>query len=314
MADDTRSDDEAGGGERAARRRRRALLLVMAAAVTLAGCSSGGSGGGSSAPAATPSGAPAAAEAARETGLPLETAMLGDAESQAVTQNALNKIAAKCARDQGYQLTERPPVTAAQLLADRKAQGSGSNPYAQPSAQALKDFGYAGSEHGRDPKPPETGQPPAADAAGRNAETKCAKEAAIRHTAADPAMNAARGRIRELTTQADQQTTADSRLVAALAQWSGCMRPSGYTYASPTEAEQQFEKVVGAAGAQELAIARADAECRSSSRLADVWYQVRLQVEQRLVEQNAQVLKDAAEADKRAAQAASQAAGQAATG
>ncbi|MFE7188859.1 hypothetical protein [Kitasatospora sp. NPDC057541] len=311
MVDDRRSDDEVGGGERAARRRRRALLLVMAAAVTLAGCSSGGSGGGSSAPAA-PSGAPAAAgsapaEAAPEAGMPLETATLGDAESQAVIQNALNKIAAKCARDQGYQITERPPMTAAQLVAERKTQRGAANPYALPPVPALKDFGYAGSAHGRDPKPPETGQPPVADASGSTAETKCAKEAAAR-LAADPAMETARGRIRELTTQADQQTAADSRLVAALAQWSGCMRPSGYTYASPTEAEQQFEKVVGAAGAQELAIARADAECRTSSRLADVWSQVRLQVEQRLVEQNAQVLKDAAEAEKRAAKAASQAA------
>ncbi|WP_380278407.1 hypothetical protein [Kitasatospora purpeofusca] len=280
--------------------------------MALAGCSSGGSGGGSSAPAATPppsqaAGGPAAAEVARDAGLPLEATMRGDAESQAATSNALNKLAAKCARDQGYQVTEQPPVTAEQLVARQKAQGTASNPYAWPAVQALKDFGYAGSAHGRDAKPPETEQPVVADSAGDTAAAKCAKEATARLAAADQAGNSARNRLRELSVQADQQTTADSRLVAALAQWSGCMKPSGYTYASPQEAVQQFEKVVGAAGAQELAVARADADCRTSSGLADVWFQVRSQVEQRIVEQNAQVLKEAADAEKRLAQAASRA-------
>ncbi|MET8697451.1 hypothetical protein ABZW10_01035 [Kitasatospora sp. NPDC004723] len=313
MADDTRSDDEVGGGERAARRRRRALLLVMAAAVTLAGCSSGGSGGGSSTPAAAPSQSqagtgPASPEAAGDAGLPLEAAIRGDAESQAVIMNATNKIAVKCARDQGHQATEREPVTAEQIVARLKAQGGSTNPYVWPTAQALKDFGYAGSAHGRDPKPPETEQPVVGESAAEAAQAKCAKEATIRLAATDGGKDSAKGRLRELTTQADQQTTADPRLVAALTQWSECMRPSGYTYANPQQAVQQFEKVVGAAGAQELAIARADADCRTGSRLAEIWLQVRLEVEKRLVEQNAQALKEAADSEKRMAQEASKAA------
>ncbi|MFB7472392.1 hypothetical protein [Kitasatospora sp. NPDC056184] len=307
------ADGGTGGGEQGARRRPRALLLLaVAAAVALAGCSSGGSGGASSAPAAAPppsqaAGGPASSEAARDAGLPLEATMRGDAESQAATSNALNKLAVKCARDQGHQVTEQPPVTAEQVTARQKAQGTSSNPYAWPSVQALKDFGYAGSAHGRDAKPPETEQPVVTDSAGDTAAAKCAKEATARLAAADQAGNSARSRLRELAVQADQQTAADSRLVAALAAWSGCMKPSGYAYASPQEAEQQFEKVVGAAGAQELTVARADADCRTSSGVADVWFQVRRQVEQRIVEQNAQLLKEAAEAEKRFAEAASRA-------
>ncbi|MFE6866089.1 hypothetical protein ACFVFS_06000 [Kitasatospora sp. NPDC057692] len=310
-APEAAAKDGADGG-RAARRCPRALLPAVAAALALAGCSSGAGDGTSSAPAAAPppsqtAAGPGAAEAARDAGLPLEAATRGDAESQAVSANALNKLAAKCARDQGYQATERPPVTAEQILAQQKAQGTAVNPYAWPDVQALKDFGYAGSAHGRDAKPPETGQPVVADSAGSAAAAKCAKEAAAGLAAADPAGNSARSRLRELTAQADQQTAADPRLVAALAQWSGCMKPSGYAYASPQEAAQQFEKVVGAAGAQELAVARADADCRAGSRPAEVWFQVRSQVEQRIVEQNAQLLKEVADAEKRYAQAAARA-------
>ncbi|MFF2350015.1 hypothetical protein ACFVVL_09560 [Kitasatospora sp. NPDC058115] len=306
----TAADDAAADGGRGVRRRhgRWALLPAAAAVLALAGCSSGGTGGGAgpAAPAAAPSGSQAT-EASRDEGLPLEAAMRGDAESQAVFTNAVNKLAAKCARDQGYQVTERPAVTAEQILARDKAQGTSVNPYAWPSVQALKDFGYAGSAHGRDAKPPETGQPVAADSAAETAQGKCAKEVTVRLAATDSGKSSAKGRLNDLITQAGEQTEADPRMVAALAQWSQCMRPSGYTYASPLQAAQQFEKVVGAAGAQELAIARADAECRAGSRPAEVWFQVRSQLEQRLVEQNAQLLKEAADSEKRLAREASQA-------
>ncbi|MFF7457629.1 hypothetical protein [Kitasatospora sp. NPDC008115] len=281
---------------------------MAAMTVAPAGCSSGGSGGSPSAPGAAPPPSQAATGAARDAGLPLEAVRQEGAESQAAIESALNKIAAKCAREQGHQVTERPPVTAEQVLARLKEQGPVTNPFAWPPVQALKDFGYAGSAHGRDAKPPESEQPVVADSAASGAQAGCAKEAAARIAAADPTKGAARGRVRELTAQAEQQTAADPRLVAALAQWSGCMKPSGCPYASPLEAERQFEKAVGVAGAQELAIARADAGCRTSSRVADVWFQVRSQVEQRLVEQNAQVLKEAADAEKRVAQEASRAA------
>ncbi|MFF8771356.1 hypothetical protein [Kitasatospora sp. NPDC015120] len=302
--------DGAGAGGREVRRRhgRRALLPAAAAlALALTGCSSGGAAGdGPAAPAAAPSGSQTT-EASRDEGLPLEAAMRGDAESQAVFTNAVNKLAAKCARDQGYQVTERPAVTAEQLLARDRAQGTAVNPYAWPSVQALKDYGYAGSAHGRDAKPPETGQPVVADSAADTAQAKCAKEVSIRLAAADAGKGSAKGRLNELITQAGEQTEADPRMVAALARWSQCMRPSGYTYASPLQAAQQFEKVVGAAGAQELAIARADAGCRADSRPAEVWFEVRTQLEQRLVEQNAQLLKEVADSEKRLAREASQA-------
>ncbi|MER7702941.1 hypothetical protein ABTX81_08600 [Kitasatospora sp. NPDC097605] len=317
MADFDRSDvadGDVGGGGRGFRRGRWTPVPLAAAAAVVAVAVTGCAGGGSTASSATGAAGAApplsqgATEAAREVGWPLEAALRGDAESRAVLANALNKISAKCAREQGYQVTERPPVTAEQLIAEQKTQGGVANPYAWPSAQALKDFGYAGSAHGRDAKPPETEQPVAADPAAGTAASKCAKETAARLTAADPAGSSAQRRLRELTEEADRRTTADARMVAALAQWSACMKPSGYSYASPLEAEQQFEKVVGAAGSQELAVARADADCRTAGRLADVWVQVRSQAEQQLVEQNAQVLKEAADADRRMAQEATRAA------
>ncbi|MCD7441365.1 hypothetical protein K4B79_24465 [Streptomyces lincolnensis] len=65
----------------------------------------------------------------------------------------------------------------------------------------------------------------------------------------------------------------NERFTTAVSRWSACMRAKGHSYSSPLEARQRFVRPAGATGsgesrATEIATARAEARCASTSGLA----------------------------------------------
>lgn len=80
----------------------------------------------------------------------------------------------------------------------------------------------------------------------------------------------------------------DSRLAAAQAKWSACMKESGYTFRDSIEAnEVDWAK---RSRADQIATAKADVACRKKTNLVGVWFAVDQAYQKRLVEKHAEQL------------------------
>ncbi|MGW2378354.1 hypothetical protein [Kitasatospora sp. NPDC001683] len=71
------------------------------------------------------------------------------------------------------------------------------------------------------------------------------------------------------------KATADDRVTAAFAAWSGCMKTAGYGYASPIDAyNDPHWGASPTADQQEIATAQADITCKRQTNLIGIWYAV----------------------------------------
>lgn len=83
----------------------------------------------------------------------------------------------------------------------------------------------------------------------------------------------------------------DSRLQAAFANWSDCMREAGYDYQDPWQANGDRAFVDEKASAHEIAVATADVACRDKHNVNGIWVAVRSAYQNRLIEANAEALR-----------------------
>jgi hypothetical protein len=85
-------------------------------------------------------------------------------------------------------------------------------------------------------------------------------------------------------------TQKDSRLKAAFAKWSDCMREAGYNYQDPWQAngDRAFAEQ---ASAHEIAVAKTDVACRNKHNVNGTWVAVRTAYQNRLIEANADALR-----------------------
>ncbi|GAA0681148.1 hypothetical protein GCM10010193_38610 [Kitasatospora atroaurantiaca] len=95
--------------------------------------------------------------------------------------------------------------------------------------------------------------------------------------------------VNRLFSESLQATGRDSRVTEATRSWADCMARSGYRVADPTTPLQQY-RGPGSPTAEELATARADADCTTRSNLAGVWFAVLTGYQKQQIDQNATAL------------------------
>ena len=93
--------------------------------------------------------------------------------------------------------------------------------------------------------------------------------------------------VGRLDNEAGQQAERDSRVRAAFATWSACMKRSGYDYADPWRANDDpaFGEAQ-AVTAQELATATADVLCKKEANLVNIWASVETAYQNRVIAAN----------------------------
>jgi hypothetical protein len=89
--------------------------------------------------------------------------------------------------------------------------------------------------------------------------------------------------------QLNDRSKEDSRVRAAMSQWSACMAASGYTYA--TIWEPNNTDWPAPPGPEEIATARADVACKERTNLAGIWFAVETAYQRRAIERYAEPLK-----------------------
>ncbi|MDY0810779.1 hypothetical protein [Kitasatospora purpeofusca] len=95
----------------------------------------------------------------------------------------------------------------------------------------------------------------------------------------------------QLANRAFTKAKQEPDVAAAFAQWSGCMKESGYTYREPLDAvdNPKFGRDVTK---EEIDTAVADLKCRGRSNVALVWYEAEVRLQKADLEMNAQALQD----------------------
>ena len=93
-----------------------------------------------------------------------------------------------------------------------------------------------------------------------------------------------------LSAESLSRSQADSRVRAALGQWSACMRERGFDYSIPENAVADPRFSQGEVTALEISTARADVACKRRTNLVGVWSSVDAAYQTRLIEQNREAL------------------------
>ncbi|MCX5377327.1 hypothetical protein [Streptomyces sp. NBC_00091] len=76
----------------------------------------------------------------------------------------------------------------------------------------------------------------------------------------------------ELTQQANDRARGDSRVLAAIGQWSSCMRDAGFQVKTPWELQQmEGTRWTGPVTSEEITAATTDVGCKQKSKLTDTW-------------------------------------------
>lgn len=95
-----------------------------------------------------------------------------------------------------------------------------------------------------------------------------------------------------LANEAFTRSKREPAVVAAFAQWSACMKESGYAYKEPLDASDD-PAVNGRDVTQpEIDTAMADLGCRKRTDVAKVWYDAEVSLQKKAEEDNAQALHD----------------------
>lgn len=87
-----------------------------------------------------------------------------------------------------------------------------------------------------------------------------------------------------------KKSTEDSRVRAAFAKWSACMKAKGYDYRTPMQASGDDKWNGSKVTAEEKAVAATDATCMEKYNVAGIWNAVDVALQNRAIEQKAQQL------------------------
>ncbi|MEV7087824.1 hypothetical protein AB0O07_18330 [Streptomyces sp. NPDC093085] len=79
-------------------------------------------------------------------------------------------------------------------------------------------------------------------------------------------------------------------VVKAFAEWSACMKRSGYHYKAPLDASDDSKFSAPEVTAEEIATATADITCRERTRVAWIWFQAEYALQKRALEEHAEDL------------------------
>lgn len=97
--------------------------------------------------------------------------------------------------------------------------------------------------------------------------------------------------VLRLSSESGHLAEADSRLKKAFAVWSGCMSEAGYNYHDPWEANDDPKFATDTASQTEIVTAKADVACRIKHNVNGIWVAVQTAYQYRLIEQNAESLR-----------------------
>lgn len=92
----------------------------------------------------------------------------------------------------------------------------------------------------------------------------------------------------DLNVESHERAEADSRVEAAIAQWSECMGQAGYNYR--TIWEPNNESWPEPPGDQEITVAQSDVACKQETNLVGIFYTVETAYQERIIEDNAEAL------------------------
>ena len=265
------------------------VFLALACAAALAGCTSHATGG-SDAPLAPPSiGALPTASAGASLGLPIR-AYAGSNEEIVTLSKAEGLLTQDCMRRLGFGAWQPPaapqlddPTSTGLKIGITDPQRAAQYGYHDPKTLGVHRSDAPATAQQRAELAALSGLNVSANLPGKQVpEGGCTGEADRKIKDGEPAHDV--NLYGALTDQADQATAADSRVTAALAAWSACMRTAGQNYQTPWDASGQ---TWAAAPTQaELALATTDVDCKRKTNLAAVWLAVLTGYQNEVIEHN----------------------------
>lgn len=94
--------------------------------------------------------------------------------------------------------------------------------------------------------------------------------------------------VQKLTNASYGESENDPRVKDVFARWSACMRAKGLTYAAPMDAndDPRFRPDPKGVSRLEISTALADLACRDATKVAEVWHDAEVRVQQRYVREN----------------------------
>ncbi|WP_371644234.1 hypothetical protein OG974_22455 [Streptomyces sp. NBC_00597] len=268
--------------------------LLLAAALTSCSGSSGdaGTGGTGTGAGSLPSTEPKVSITPQDdpvhAGLPLD-AYTFDKDQLKTMQQAQDILTDSCMHRLGF-ASFKNSNTYTNTGAERGSTGIGL-----VDAEYAKKFGYrtgASPDRPRDAKkqdPNETaalyGPQDGAPARPGTPEGGCSGEAT--HKLYPQSGKAGTELLDELTRQTNDRARGDSRVVAAIGQWSACMRDAGFQVKTPWELQDmEGTRWTGPVTSEEITAATTDVSCKQKSKLTDTWTAVLTAYQNTAVEKN----------------------------
>jgi hypothetical protein len=238
--------------------------------------------------------------------LPLDAYGLGTKEYGTVTRAAWH-LARACLRRFGSEYTlpeaaltssapnfEHPNERRYGLYDPESAGVRGYNvaPEQRPPIENVRTFAWNPSEAElllvRGPGAGATGPPPPLDLEGRPLPDGGCRGEADRILAGGAPVPANDNLPNELAHELFKKAEADSRVRAAMVQWSGCMARAGYTYATIWEPNDR--RWPEEASEEEIATAKADVRCKRETNLVGTWFTVETAYQQQVIDERAEEL------------------------
>lgn len=96
--------------------------------------------------------------------------------------------------------------------------------------------------------------------------------------------------VEELDGQSYEKSLTDPKVKAAFAAWSACMKSTGYSYASPIDANNDPKWTGDTASKEEIQTATADTQCKAQTNLVSVWHTAEVGIEKTLIAEHADAL------------------------
>ncbi|MER7756428.1 hypothetical protein [Kitasatospora sp. NPDC097643] len=265
---------------------------VLAGLAGLTGCDSGSGSGSGAAPAVKLTPPPLEGATAPPTGrdgmlgLPLSALGSGGSGGQAgdVREGATRVLVAKCMHTAGYAaFTQEEAVGSRGPVDNTTAMPAGAFGYLPESVAAVRGF------HG--PKPVAVPPPRrVVTGAEESALQECVRSTAARLAPPDQGGSELVGR---LFGEAQAALDKDTRVRDAGQAWTGCMAGAGFPDVTPSGLVDRYRATAGTTpdpGPEELAAARADAACTTSTNLAGIWFTALAGYQKQLVAANEQGL------------------------
>ncbi|MFI9364379.1 hypothetical protein ACIG5E_25495 [Kitasatospora sp. NPDC053057] len=196
--------------------------------------------------------------------LPIEQYVLTPAEDTQLN-HAMWVLAAACAQHHGFDFQAPPALT-------HQRSGSEVPRRYGPADPATAKYGYHSPPVAEQDKMPPDVLASLPDAE-RATVYSCRKDAETQLTGGAAFAAASIGD--QINSASYKKATADDRVKAAFAAWSGCMKTAGYDYATPIDAyNDPHWQGSPTADQRELATVQADIDCKQRTNLIGIWYSV----------------------------------------